>query len=437
MDDDLDAPLGQLPIQKSLAPRRLSYIGIGISLGGVVFFAGLGALFLRSGSFTPPAQLAQIGATAPSSTTALRASPPDGTATSAAASTPITPQPRPAAAVAGAAVPSPDRKDQETGITVPSPAAALAAEAIERQSGVKITRPEGSTPPGALIIDVAKALNSGPAAAPDPRLIEQTRYGPIPRIGADGARPADVYARPSSPRPGLPRIALLVGGMGLSPRATEAAIASLPGAVTFGFAPYGADLARQTARARQAGHELILEVPMEPFDFSQGNPGPHTLLAEAGMAANNDNLFWFMSRFTGYAGVANFLGGKFTAYEKALKPVLHEIAARGLFYIDDGSSAQSLVPVLAPGQDLAAARADVIIDSAAQPEAIEAALARLEKTARDKGLAIGVASSLPVSIAIIGRFARSLEERGIALVPLSMAMPKLQKSAQQQGLASR
>ena len=206
-------------------------------------------------------------------------------------------------------------------------------EAIERQSGVKIIRPGGGSAPGALIIDVAKALNEGLAAAPDPRLIEPTRYGPIPRIGADGARPAEIYARPACTLPGLPRIALLVGGMGLSPRATEAAIASLPGEVTLGFAPYGADLARQTALAREAGHELVLEIPMEPFDFPHDNPGPHTLVTDAGKASNSDNLSWLMSRFAGYAGVANFLGGKFTADEKALTPVLREIAdARIVLY---------------------------------------------------------------------------------------------------------
>ena len=309
-------------------------------------------------------------------------------------------------------------------------AGGLGAEAIERRSGVKVIRPGGGVTPGALIIDVATALNTRLAGAPDPRLIEQTRYGPVPRIGTDGARPAEIYARAAVPLPGLPRIALLVDGMGLSPRTTEAAIAGLPGAVTLGFAPYGADLARQTARAREAGHELVLEIPMEPFDFPQDNPGPHTLVTNAAKASNSDNLAWLMSRFTGYAGVANFLGGKFTADEKALTPVLHEIAARGLFYLDDGSSARSLAMTLAPGQALTAARADVILDSTARPEAIEAALQRLQAIARDKGLAIGVASALPASVEIIGRFARALEARGIALVPLSAAMPRLQ-----QGLA--
>jgi uncharacterized protein len=169
---------------------------------------------------------------------------------------------------------------------------------------------------------------------------------------------------------------------------------------------------------------------MEPFDLPHDNPGPHTLVADAAKVSNSDKLTWLMSRFTGYAGVANFLGGKFTADEKALAPVLREIAARGLFYVDDGSSARSLAMTLAPGEALTAARADIVLDSTARPEAIEAALARLEAIARDKGLAIGVASALPASVEIIGHFARTLEARGIALVPLSAAMPRLQ-----QGLA--
>ena len=109
---------------------------------------------------------------------------------------------------------------------------------------------------------------------------------------------------------------------------------------------------------------------------------------------------------------------------------MREIAARGLVDVDDGTSAHGLALTLAPGQALAAARADVVLDSTAEPEAIEAALVRLEALARDKGVALGVASALPPSIAIVSRFARPREARGIPLTPPSAAMP-----SQQPGLA--
>jgi uncharacterized protein len=408
-DDDLNAPLGQLPVQKR--PSRGIALYAAASIGGLGLLA-VPAAFLPELIRSPGAALYTANGFPPPS---------------------LAPHETPAGAPKNA--PPPQRIAAEVAsASVPAQKAGLGAEAVERRTDVKIIRGGGAATPEALFIDVAKALNTGLPAAPDPRLIEQTAHGPIPRIGADGARPSEVYARPAVFSGGLtqgsPRIALLVGGMGLAPRETESAIASLPGAVTLGFAPYGADLAHETARAREAGHEVVLQIPMEPFDFPRNNPGPHTLLAGAGKATNIDNLTWLMSRFTGYAGVANFLGGKLTVDAKALTPVLHEIAARGLFYVDDGTSSQSLAMTLASGQALAAARADIVLDSTAEPEAIEAALARLEAIARDKGVAIGIASALPPSIAIIGRFARALEARGIALIPLSAAMP-----SQQPGLA--
>jgi uncharacterized protein len=299
------------------------------------------------------------------------------------------------------------------------------AGAVEKRSGVKVVRAGGEGAPGALIIDVAKALSAATGEA-DPRVTEQSRYGPVPTIGMNGAKPSKVYARPASLSAGRPRIALVVGGLGLAERATESAISTLPGDVTLGFAPYGSDLSRQTALARGAGHEVVLQIPMEPFDYPRENPGSHALLVGAGEAANIDNLIWLMSRFTGYAGVMNFLGGRFTADERAFNPVLREIAKRGLFYLDDGSSSQTITVPLAANRGLAAARADIVVDGTAQPEAIEAALARLEALARERGVAIGVARALPASIAAIGRFARALESRGISLIPLSAAMPNQQ-----------
>lgn len=404
-DDDLNAPLGQVQKRQS----RGDPLYAAVAMGGLGLFAVAAAFFPELDRPPGAAHYAASGVPAP------------GTA----------PYETPAGGPTNAH--PPQRIAEAAGdptAAVPAQKAGLGAEAVERRTGVKIVRAGGGAAPEALIIDVTKALNTGLPAAPDPRLIEQTPHGPIPRIAADGARPSEVYARPAissvGSTQGSPRIALLIGGMGLAPHATESAIANLPSAVTLGFAPYGADLARETARARAAGHEVVLQIPMEPFDFPNNNPGPHTLLAGAGKAANIDNLAWLMSRFTGYAGVANFLGGKLTADAKALTPVLREIAARGLFYVDDGTSAQSLAMPLAPGQALAAARADVVLDSTADPEAIEAALARLEAIARDKGVAIGVASALPPSIATIGRFARALEARGIALIPLSAAVPSQQ-----------
>jgi len=295
---------------------------------------------------------------------------------------------------------------------------------IEAQSGVKIVRGGSGQAPGALIIQLPEPVGIHLTPAPDKRLLEKGKYGPLPKIGADGARPVDVYARPlfdSSKLPaGAPRIVLVVGGLGLSADLTQSAVDKLPAAVTLAFAPYGNDLDPQAHAAREAGHEIVLQVPMEPFDSS--DPGPHTLLTSNDADHNIDRLHWFMGRFTGYVGIANFLGGKFTSNETAFAPILHEVASRGLLYLDDGSSPQSLTANLVGAAGTPWAQSDVVIDAVQTPEAVDAALAKLETIARQKGLAIGVGSDLPVTLDAVNRFATGLEARGVALVPLSASM---------------
>jgi hypothetical protein len=304
-----------------------------------------------------------------------------------------------------------------------APLAPSSASQVEMSSGVKVVRGGGGSPPSSLIIEVPEAIGLHLTPAPDKRLVDRSKYGPLPRIGADGARPSDVYARPvltsAKLKAGAPRVALLVGGLGLSENGTQDAIARLPGAVSLGFAPYGAEVERDAAQAREAGHETFLQAPMEPFDYPANNPGPHTLLSGLSPAENLDSLHWLMARFTGYVGMANFLGAKFTADKDALSPVLSEIATRGLLYVDDGASPRSLAREQAAALNLHAAVADVVIDADQSPQAIEAALVKLEALARANGAAIGTATALPVSVEHVGRWAGSLEARGIALVPLS------------------
>ncbi|WP_363349498.1 divergent polysaccharide deacetylase family protein [Methylocystis echinoides] len=298
-----------------------------------------------------------------------------------------------------------------------------AAADMEFVSGVKVTRrgEAGS----ARIIRVEPASGARLAPAPDRRVTEKGRYGLLPKTGDDGARPMDVYARPfvarAALKAGAPRLAIVVGGVGLNPQSSQAAIEELPEDVTLAFAPYGAELNRLVAQARGRGHEALLQAPMEPFDYPRNNPGPHTLVTGAG-DGGADDLDWLMSRFAGYAGVMNYLGGRFTADETAMSVALGEIARRGLFYLDDGLSPQSQAAGIAKKLAAPYAKVDIVVDARGAPQAMDAALARLEAVAREKGVAIGFANASSAAIARIAPFARDLERRGVALVPVSAAL---------------
>jgi uncharacterized protein len=263
---------------------------------------------------------------------------------------------------------------------------------------------------------------SSRAVAIEPRLVEMTANGPIPKIGPDGARPSDVYARPASvPGAGGPRIALVVTGLGIGANGTNEALTKLPAAVTFAFSPYGGDLERLVNRARAEGHEILIQVPMEPFDYPDNDPGPRTLLTSVGPAQNLDRLHLFMSRCQGYVGIANYMGARFTANEPAIAPVLSDIAKRGLIYFDDGSSPRSLAVQVSGANNGALAKAGVILDAVPVGSEIDSALARLETLAREGGVGIGVASALPVSIDRLAQWSKAAQSRGLSLVPISVA----------------
>jgi uncharacterized protein len=149
------------------------------------------------------------------------------------------------------------------------------------------------------------------------------------------------------------------------------------------------------------------------------NPGPHTLTTSASEADNRDSLHWFMGRFQGYVGVANYLGSKLTADSAAFTPILAEIGRRGLLYLDDGTSALSKANELAPGVDLKAGRADLVADATPNSDAIEAAFTAAEDMARRRGAVIVVASALPASLDHVARWAATLEGKGFALAPVS------------------
>ena len=309
-----------------------------------------------------------------------------------------------------------------------APRQTASAEEVERDTGVKVTRAGGAAAPGAMIIQLDEPVGVRLTPAPDKRLVERGKFGLLPRISLDGARPADIYARPvmlgRTLKAGAPRIAIMVGGLGLSQATTSDAIDALPPAVTLGFAPYGDSLESSAARAREKGHEIIAQFPMEPFDYPRNDPGPHTLRTDASPEDTMADMHWLMSRFTGYIGVANFLGAKFTAESASLSPVLREIASRGLVFLDDGASSRSQSLAAAAQADAPVMQADIVIDADPSREAMERALTKLETIARDKGIAIGTANALPQSIERVARFARGLEARGIALVPVSAAFAR-------------
>jgi polysaccharide deacetylase 2 family uncharacterized protein YibQ len=280
------------------------------------------------------------------------------------------------------------------------------------------------------------SMETGSVPLPDVRvaeLVEDSEYGPLPKVAADGRRPLEAYARPSRYAAkaiigGPALVAVLVSSMGGSDSVMEEALKSLPSPVSVAYSAYGRNLQEWVAKARRMGHEVILQVPLEPLNYPTADPGPHTLLTTLPPEENMKRLQWLMSRFTGYVGVTNLMGAKFEASQEAFLPVLEEIKSRGLLYLDDGTVQQSTAGQIASTLKLDYAVANVQIGDAPSPGDVAKALARLESLAKERGCAIGVAAARPATVKEIAQWAGKLESKGIVLVPVSAAVRSQRQS---------
>ena len=298
---------------------------------------------------------------------------------------------------------SPTEQAAVAALPPPPPAAPTATQTVMA---------EPSAPPVAL-----PPIKGGLNVA-NPALLERSPQGYLPRISDAGLAPMQAYASPSPPA-GRPRIAIVITGLGVSASQTQAAINNLPAGVTLAFVPYFNDVQNWVALARQKGHEVLLQVPMEPYDFPDSDPGEHTLRTSVGEEANTQRLSWALSRFTGYVGVTNLLGGRFLSEAGPIEPMMTYLMRRGLIFYDNGAATRSVAPMVAERLGAPFAQATNTIDTIQASMEIDHRLADLETEARAHGKAVGTGFRYPVTMERVTLWARGLQGRGFVLAPIS------------------
>lgn len=266
-------------------------------------------------------------------------------------------------------------------------------------------------------------------------MVTRGEYGLIPKRASNGRTPFAAYSRPQQFIPEGPKIALIVGGVGLSQSATEKALVDLPPTMALGFASYGENLEKWKKLSRENGFELLMEVPMEPFNYPQNDPGPHTLLVDATAAENRTRLEWVLSRTSNYIGIVPSMGSRFTSHEAALTQLATDINLMGLGFIDPSNSVRSIASQIIPRASsdqlghLPFLKVDVVLDGNSTRASMEQNLIRLEELSNSKGMAVGYTQLRPATVDILSEWSQMLEQRGVTLIPLSAAinlsMPEL------------
>ncbi len=301
------------------------------------------------------------------------------------------------------------------GAVKPAQQEAAAAPAAEQPS--ESTMAESHT--SAVVVSRDDAVQLSPA--PDMGIAEKTPEGILPAVGDDGRKPWQVYARPFEPDR-RPRIAVIIAPLGSDRAVMNAAIDRLPGGVTLAFE--GAMAARDDglARARKAGHETLLVIPAEPFDYPSSDPGPDTLLTSLPAAENIKRLHSFLRQGSGYIGLMSLTGTRFFSVPKAAQVLLDEMDHRGLALLDTKLTERGVITELAAKMKLPMASIDFRINPDLSSNAIDLTLAQVERTAKQAGHAVCLVVATPLAIDRLNNWLAGLPDVGMRLTPLSVLL---------------
>ncbi len=217
---------------------------------------------------------------------------------------------------------------------------------------------------------------------------------------------------------GRPAIAIVIDDVGHDPRRQAERLRRLPGPVTLAMLPYGYELRRLSRMFREAGHEVLVHLPMEPSDAAY-DPGPNALLTSLDRAELARRIGWNLGQFDGYVGINNHMGSRFTADAGGMGMVMAEVKKRGLLFLDSWTTGSSVGDGMARRLEVPRARRDIFIDNEVDVDKILAQLAVTERLARRRGYAIAIGHPHDETITALERWLPEAQKRGFVLVPVS------------------
>ncbi len=234
--------------------------------------------------------------------------------------------------------------------------------------------------------------------------------------------PADELIGPPKPPEVLhahkPYIAIVIDDMGVDHKRSARAIEKLPATVTLSFLPYSPGITQQTKDAYDAGHELLVHMPMEAENDAI-DPGPDFLSTKLSNAEVKERTVKNLDAFKGYIGVNNHMGSKFTQDHDRLAVVMKELEKRHLVFLDSKTVAESIAEDVARENHLPTTHRDVFIDHFEDAALVAQYLKRIEYVAKHLGSAVAIGHPKDVTLNALEKWIPTLKDKGFQLVSLS------------------
>jgi len=247
----------------------------------------------------------------------------------------------------------------------------------------------------------------------NPSLVEVTDEGKIPKINAENVLPWQYYSRPDKVAADKPVISITITGLGIDNKTTEFAM-SLPPEVTLSFSPYADNLEQLVSKARIAGHEVWLDLPMEFADFPASDPGPLALLKDNSVEENIKRMHKIMASASGYVGFIAPENEILSTY-RSMDLFVAELKQRGLLvamrnrdYRPAGTASGSKILYM-----------DSKLDRFAGEDGWMDSLVGLQDIAIKQQTAILLTEPTPAQAVVLDNWFKNRTKSDVALAPLS------------------
>jgi polysaccharide deacetylase 2 family uncharacterized protein YibQ len=256
-----------------------------------------------------------------------------------------------------------------------------------------------------------------PAASAPARALPKPRNAPA--ASPVPAAPQSPLAPQSAQAPtSAPRVAVIVDDLGAR-RDVFDPLRDIRRPLTIAVLP-GLPLSEWTAReATQAGMEVILDLPMEPYRFPEVDPGPGALLMTMSPQELQAQIGAHLASVPGAVGVTNHMGSRMTEDRPRMRTVLEVLASRRVFLVDGLASNLSLAYDEAKLLGLRAGRRQIIVDHKSGEAGDRVRWDEVAWWAERHGEVIVIAHGHPLTARLLREYVPRWEARGIRLVPVS------------------
>jgi len=185
------------------------------------------------------------------------------------------------------------------------------------------------------------------------------------------------------------------------------------------YRPYSIDAAN---KAKINGLEVILHLPMEPYEYPEKDPGEGALFTHMAKGEIIDLLEEHIEAIPGILGANNHMGSRFMESEEKLTIIFSELKKRNLFFVDSYTTNSSMGGRVAKKIGIRYASRNVFIDNNGRYRDTFEILNNLIKNRDRWQTLILIGHPYESTVRAIMKIIPLLKSKGIGIVPLSTLM---------------